>query len=142
MPKSGFPWGFGVGVVVAAIFAVIISLIPSAVFTDPIGYVVLLVVAAVAAPPTIWMLRAVAANRGVDPSSTVVGGMSGALTFDGLALSYWPALYGQTGEALTAVATMLLFAFAAIGISAYLMGALNPQRERVGGQEALDRTGT
>ena len=48
----------------------------------------------------------------------------GALLFDGLALSYIPGLYGQTGEALTAVATMLLVAFAAIGISGHFMGAL------------------
>ncbi len=126
MQKSGFPLGFGVGVVVAAIFAVIISLIPAGVFTDPVGYVVLLVVVFVAGPPTVWMLRAVAGNRGVEPVSTVVGGMTGALLFDGLALSYVPGLYGQTGEALTAVATMLLVAFAAIGISAYFVGALKP----------------
>ena len=44
MQKSGFPWGFAVGVVVAAVFAVIISLIPAGVFTDPVGYLVLLVV--------------------------------------------------------------------------------------------------
>jgi hypothetical protein len=124
MQKSGFPWGFAVGIVVAAVFAVIISLIPGGVFTDPVGYVVLLVVVFVAGPPTVWMLRAVGANRGVEPVSTVVGGMSGALLFDGLALSYIPGLYGQTGEALTAVATMLLVAFAAIGISAHFMGAL------------------
>jgi hypothetical protein len=124
MAKSGFPWGFGVGLVVAAVFAVVISFIPEGVFTDPIGYAGLLVLTAVLGPPTVWMLRMVAVNREVDPVSTVVGGMSGALTFDGLVLSYWPALYGQTGEALTAVATMLLFAFAAIGVSAHFMGAL------------------
>lgn len=126
MQKTGFPWGFGVGVVVAAVFAVIISLIPGGVFTDPVGYLVLLVAVVVAGPPTVWMLRAVATNRGVEPVSAVVGGMSGALMFDGLALSYAPGLYGQTGEALTAVATMLLVAFAAIGISAYVMKALVP----------------
>ncbi len=126
MQKTGFPWGFGVGVVVAAVFAVIISLIPGGVFTDPVGYLVLLVAVVVAGPPTVWMLRAVATNRGVEPVSAVVGGMSGALMFDGLALSYVPGLYGQTGEALTAVATMLLVAFAAIGISAYVMKALVP----------------
>ena len=126
MQKSGFPRGFGVGIVVAAIFAVIISLIPAGVFTDPVGYLVLLVVVFIAGPPTVWMLRAVAGTRGVEPVSAVVGGMTGALLFDGLALSYIPGLYGQTGEALTAVATMLLVAFAAIGISARFMGALKP----------------
>ena len=126
MQKSGFPRGFGVGIVVAAIFAVIISLIPAGVFTDPVGYLVLLVVVFIAGPPTVWMLRAVAGYRGVEPVSAVVGGMTGALLFDGLALSYIPGLYGQTGEALTAVATMLLVAFAAIGISARFMGALKP----------------
>jgi len=125
MQKSGFPWGFAVGVAVAAIFAVIISLIPSGVFTDPVGYLALLVVVFIVGPPTVWMLRAVAGNREVDPVSTVVGGMTGALLFDGLALSYIPGLYGQTGEALTAVATMVLVAFAAIGISAFLMRALH-----------------
>ncbi len=133
MQKSGFPWGFGVGVVVAAVFAVVISLIPAGVYTDPVGYLVLLVAVVVAGPPTVWMLRTVAANRGVEPVSTVVGGMTGALLFDGLALSYVPGLYGQTGEALTAVATMLLVAFAAIGISAYLMKALVPGQDRVPG---------
>ncbi len=131
MRRSGFPWGFSVGVAVAVIFAVIISFIPGSVFVDPVGYVVLLVLAVVAAPPTVWMLRAVAANRNVEPVSTVVGGMSGALIFDGLALSYVPGLYGQTGEAVTAVATMLLVAFAAIGISAYLLGALKHEPDRV-----------
>lgn len=124
MRRSGFPWGFAVGLVVAAVFAVVISLIPEALFTDPMGYAGLLALTAVLGPPTVWMLRMVAVNRGVDPVSTVVGGMTGALLFDGLALSYWPALYGQTGEALTAVATMLLFAFAAIGLAAHFMGAL------------------
>ena len=131
MRRSGFPWGFSVGVAVAVIFAVIISFIPGSVFIDPVGYVLLLVLAVVAAPPTVWMLRAVAANRNVEPVSTVVGGMSGALIFDGLALSYVPGLYGQTGEAVTAVATMLLVAFAAIGISAYLLGALKHEPDRV-----------
>ncbi|MCU0279072.1 MAG: hypothetical protein MUF33_13245 [Candidatus Nanopelagicales bacterium] len=131
MRRSGFPWGFSVGVVVAAIVAVIISLIPGSVFIDPVGYVLLLVAVVVAGPPTVWMLRAVAATRKVEPISAVVGGMSGALIFDGLALSYVPGLYGQTGDALTAVATMLLVAFAAIGISAYLLGALNPQPDQV-----------
>ena len=124
--KSGFAWGYGVGVVIAAAFAVIISLIPAAMFTDPAGYAVLLLIAVGAAPPTVWMLQRIAHGRGVDPTSTVVGGMTGALTFDGLALSYWPGLYGQTGEALTAVATMLLVAFASIGIAAYFMRALQP----------------
>ena len=130
MRKSGFPWGFVVGLIVAAIFAVIISLVPGSVFTDPVGYAVLLVVVAVAGPPTVWMLVAVAHNRQVDPVSTIVGGMSGALLFDGLALSYWPALYGQTGEALTAVATMLLVAFSSVGISAHLMGSLVGKKVR------------
>jgi hypothetical protein len=125
MRKSGFPWGFLVGLIVAAVFAIVISLVPGSVFTDPAGYAALLVVVAVAGPPTVWLLRAIAQNRDVDPVSTIVGGMSGALLFDGLALSYWPALYGQTGEALTAVATMLLVAFSAVGISAHLMKALS-----------------
>jgi hypothetical protein len=122
--RSGFPLGFGIGVVVAALVAVVISLIPDAVFTSSAGYVALLVVAAAAAPPTVWMLQKAASIRAVEPISTVVAGMTGALTFDALALSYWPALYGQTGEALTAVATMLLFAFASLGVAAHFMGAL------------------
>ncbi len=52
--------------------------------------------------------------------------MTDALTFDGLALSCWPGLYGRTGEALTAVATMLLVARAGIGIAAHFRLALRP----------------
>lgn len=126
MKRSGFPLGFVVGIVVAAVFAVIISLIPAAVFTDPLGYALLLVVVVVVGPPTVWMLKVIAQRRGVDVPSMIVGGMSGALAFDGLALSYVPGLYGQTGEALTAVATMLLVAFSAIGVSAFFMRELTP----------------
>lgn len=129
MRKSGFGWGFAVGLVVAAVFAVVISLIPERVFTDPWSYAGLLLLTAVLAAPTVWMLVLVGRNRGVEVTSTVVGGMTGALAFDGIALSYWPGLYGQTGDALTAVATMLLFAFASIGVAAHFMRALQPSEQ-------------
>jgi hypothetical protein len=49
----------------------------------------------------------------------------GALAFDGLVLGFWPALYGQEGAALTAVATLLLWAFAWILAAALLFAPVD-----------------
>jgi hypothetical protein len=47
--------------------------------------------------------------------------VAGALTFDGLFIGFWPAVYGQEGFALTMTASMLLWAFAWIVIAGLIM---------------------
>jgi len=43
------------------------------------------------------------------------------MTFDGLAIGFLPALYGQTGQALAWTAAALLFAFASLIVAGQLM---------------------
>lgn len=113
--------GIVVGALIALSFAVVISLLPASLFLETPRRVVVYLVCALAAPPTVWFLQWVARIRGHDQRVVFTWGTAGAMTFDGLAIGFVPALYGQTGQALAWVASALLFAFASLIIAGQLM---------------------
>ncbi|NCC32625.1 MAG: hypothetical protein EOM24_11490 [Chloroflexia bacterium] len=58
------------------------------------------------------LAKGVAQMRGESPRLVLLWAAAGALGFDGLALGFWPGLYGQEGPALAVLAALLLWAFA------------------------------
>ncbi len=113
--------GLVVGALVALGFAILISLLPAWVVLDTRWRVVVYVVVALAAPPTVWFLQWVARMRRLDQREVFIWGAAGAMTFDGLAIGFLPGLYGQTGQALAWVASALIFAFASLIVAGQLM---------------------
>ncbi len=119
--RDGAVLGFVVGALVALFFAVVISLVPAFVFLETQWRVLVFVVVAAAAPPTVWFLQWVARLRRADERLVFTWGAAGAMTFDGLAIGFVPGLYGQTGDALAWAAAALLFAFASLIVAGQLM---------------------
>jgi hypothetical protein len=113
--------GFIVGLLIALGFAVLISLLPAALFLDTPKRVAVYVVCALAAPPTVWLLQGIARLRNLDQRATFFWAIAGAMTFDSLAIGFVPALYGQTGQALAWTASALLFAFVTAIIAGQVM---------------------
>lgn len=123
--------GFVVGAGVALGFAILIRLLPAFVFLETGWRVVVYVAVALAAPPTVWFLQWVARMRRLDQRLVFTWGAAGAMAFDGLAIGFIPALYGQTGQALAWVASALLFAFASLIVAGQLMlGNVVPAPQR------------
>jgi hypothetical protein len=113
--------GFVVGALVALGFAVVISLLPDSLFLRTPQRVMVYVVCALAAPPTVWFLQWVARLRHLDQRETFLWGAAGAMTFDGLAIGFIPQLYGHSGQALAWVASALIFAFASLIVAGQVM---------------------
>ncbi len=113
--------GFVVGALVALSFAIVIRLLPAALFLDTPKRVMVYVACALAAPPTVWFLQWIARIRRHDQQVLFTWAAAGAMTFDGLAIGFAPALYGQTGQALAWVAAALIFAFASLVIAGQVM---------------------
>ena len=113
--------GIVVGALVALSFAIVISLLPASLFLDAPKRVVVYLACALAAPPTVWFLQWVARIRGLDQRVVFTWAAAGAMTFDGLAIGFVPALYGQTGQALAWVASALIFAFASLIVAGQVM---------------------
>lgn len=113
--------GLAVGALVALGFAVAISLLPESLFLQSHWRVVVYAACAAAAPPTVWFLQWIARVRGLDQRAVFAWGAAGAMLFDGLAIGFVPALYGQTGQALAWVASALIFAFASLLVAGQIM---------------------
>lgn len=119
--NDGWLVGCIVGALVALGFAVVTSLLPAATFLETGWRALAYLVVALAAVPTVWFLQWVGKVARRDPESVTTWGIIGAITFDGLAIGFVPALYGQTGDALAWAASTLLFAFATVLVAARLM---------------------
>ncbi len=113
--------GLAVGAAVALVFAIIISLLPDSLFLQTPKRVAVFAACALAAPPTVWFLQWVARIRGHDQRLLFTWAAAGAMTFDGLAIGFVPALYGQTGQALAWTAAALIFAFASLIVAGQVM---------------------
>jgi predicted permease len=117
----GFGFGTGLGLALGLGFALVIRLVPEWVFLETVPRGVLYGAQVVAAPTFVWITRWLARLRDSAPQTVLTGAVAGALAFDGLALGFWPELYGQQGLALAYVASTLLWAFAWIVIAGQLM---------------------
>ncbi len=127
--SGGSAIGFIAGALVAFVFAIVISLVPAFLFLETPWRIAVFALCALAAPPTVSFLQWIADLRHNDQRTVFVWGAAGAMTFDGLAIGFVPALYGQTGSALASAAAALLFAFASLIIAGQLMlGLSQPQR--------------
>ncbi len=113
--------GIVVGALVALSFAIVIGLLPASLFLDAPKRVVVYLACALAAPPTVWFLQWVARIRGLDQRVVFTWAAAWAMAFDGLAIGFVPALYGQTGQALAWVASALIFAFASLIVAGQVM---------------------
>lgn len=113
--------GFVVGALIALGFALLIRLVPDSAFLETPWRVVVFVVVALAAPPTVWSLQAIARVRASDERLMFTWAVAGAMSFDGLAIGFIPDLYGHSGQALAWVAAALLFAFASLVVAGQLM---------------------
>ena len=123
--------GLVVGALVALGFALIIRLLPAWVLLETGWRAVVYVAVALAAPPTVWFLQWIARMRRLDERRVFTWAAAGAMAFDGLAIGFIPALYGQTGQALAWTASALLFAFASLIVAGQLMlGNVVPAPQR------------
>jgi hypothetical protein len=113
--------GFAVGALVALTFAVVISRLPAWIFLETRWRIVVYIVCALAAPPTVWLLQWIARARLLDQRRLFTWAAAGAMTFDGVAIGFASALYGQTGQALAWTASALIFAFASLVVAGQLM---------------------
>lgn len=110
--REGLVSGLILGVLIAFGFALIIRLIPANLLMETLPRIVLYAVQVPAAFIFIPIAKGVARLRGESAKMVLLWAATGALTFDGLAIGFWPSLYGQEGTAQTILAALLLWAFA------------------------------
>jgi hypothetical protein len=119
--REGLVSGLLLGVLIASGFALFIRLIPADLLVNTPSRALLYAVQVPAALIFVLVARGAARLRGESPRLLLLWAAAGALAFDGLALGFWPALYGQEGVALALVAALLLWAFAWIVAAALLV---------------------
>jgi hypothetical protein len=119
--------GVVLGLVLAVVFALLIAVIPESWFVDPGQRVALYLAQVMAAPLFVLVARAAARPLDTSARTVLLWSAAAALAFDGLALGFWPSLYGQTGEALAYVAPTLLWAFAWIIAAGLVLARETPQ---------------
>lgn len=118
--RDGMAPGLVLGFAVAFGFALVIRFIPAAWLVDTYSRALLFAAQVPAGFAFVPVAVAVARAGGQSPRQVLLWACCGALAFDGLVLGFWPALYGQEGAAMAAVATLLLWAFAWIVAAALL----------------------
>ena len=119
-PPSALLRGGAFGVAVALTFALVIRLVPEAAFEPKSGWLVLVyVVGALAAPPSVWMVGLATRQAGRNRRLPVVAAGLGAMAFDGLAIGFVPGLYGQSE--MGSVGGGLLWAFFSLGVAGVVM---------------------
>ena len=119
--REGLVSGLILGVLIAFSFALLIRLIPADLLVNTVSRAVLYAVQVPAALIFVPIARGVARLRGESPRLVLLWASVGALASDGLALGFWPSLYGQEGTAQAVIAALLLWAFAWIVAAALLV---------------------
>lgn len=129
-PSPLRPLGIGLvlGVLIAVGFALVIRLVPESLLVDTGPRVAVYVVLALSAPTIVLPLWALARRISVEPRSFAWATISGSLLFDGLALGFFPDIYGQTGDAWAHTAAALLWAFAWIALTELAVEHRRPRR--------------
>jgi hypothetical protein len=119
--REGLVTGLILGILIAFSFALLIRLIPANLLVELPSRAVLYAIQVPAALIFVPIARGVARIRSERPRPVLLWACVGALAFDGLALGFWPSLYGQVGTALAVIAALLLWAFAWIVAAALLV---------------------
>ena len=135
------PWrdvgiGLPVGLAIGLVFALVIGLIPDQAFADE-GWRVLLYAAQVPAGFVFVLLfHLLAPPLGADRHRLLIAAVAGALAFDGVAIGFFPEVYGQPDASMVWVGSTLLWAFAWIVIAELVVDARELARGKV--RAALD----
>jgi hypothetical protein len=120
--------GAALGVGIAFAFALVCRLLPESLLTEPTGTFVFFVAMGVTAPLNVVIAGRVAAATRSRLSVVMLAAIGAACVFDGLLLQVVPSLYGHEGEAITTLATGLLFAFGCTGLAALLAPSVRSAR--------------
>lgn len=116
-PYRDLAIGLPVGLAIGLGFALVIGLIPEAAFADT-GWRALLFAAQVPAGLVfVVVFHLLARSLGADRHRLLLAAVAGALAFDGVAIGFFPDIYGQPAESMARVAATLLWAFAWIVIA-------------------------
>lgn len=108
------------GAAVALVFALVIRVVPEAVFEPrSLALTGAFVVGIIAGPPSVWFVQTVVRPPHEHRFDVLLAAMLGAMTFDGIAIGFVPGLYGQ--DEMGAVGAFLLIAFVALGLSGRVM---------------------
>lgn len=116
------PWrdlgiGLPLGLAIGFGFALVIGAIPDAAFADS-GWRVLLYAAQVPAGVVfVGVFLLLGRWLRADRHRLLLAAVAGALAFDGVAIGFFPEVYGQPQESMAWVAATLLWAFAWIVIA-------------------------
>ena len=130
------PWrdlglGLPIGIAIGLGFALVIGLIPDAAFADT-GWRTLLYAAQVPAGLVfVLVFHLLARSVGADRHRLLIAAVAGALAFDGVAIGFFPELYGQPAESMVWVASTLLWAFAWIVVAELVVQARGLTRTAV-----------
>lgn len=122
-PLRDLGLGVPLGVIGALGFAFVIGLIPDAAFSDSGWRAVVYAVQVPAGPVIVLALSALAGVLKSDRHRFVLAVVGGALIFDGLAVGFFPGVYGQPAESAVWVGSTLLWAFAWIVIAEFVFEA-------------------
>lgn len=117
---DGLAAGIVVGIAGAFLFAIGFRYLPASWLVEPLPRALLYAVQVPAGFLFVPLAVAIARARAESPRQTLLWTCCGALAFDGLALGFWPSLYGHEGLAHAIVASLLLWAFAWIVAAALL----------------------
>lgn len=110
------------GALLAFVFALLLHLVPAWVLLSTGPLLCLHVVGFLVGILSVEILARVLGNRNIDALLSVLAMLAGAGLFDGLAIVFWPSLYGHSNssEALLRCATVILFAIGTFSIAAFI----------------------
>jgi hypothetical protein len=115
------------GALVALCFALVIRVVPESLFEPKSwGLALAYVIGIVAGPPSVWLVHQVTRPAVEQRFAALFAAMLGAMTFDGIAIGFFPSLYGQ--DEMGSVGAFLLVAFVALGVSGWVMATPHPAR--------------
>lgn len=116
------PWrdlgiGIPIGLAIGLAFALVIGLIPDPAFAEQGWRVVLYAAQVPAGFVFVILFHVLARALGADRHRLIIAAVAGALVFDGVAIGFFPDIYGQPDASMVWVASTLLWAFAWIVIA-------------------------
>ncbi len=111
------PWrdlliGLPIGLAIGLFFALVIGLIPDAAFADSGWRVLVYALQVPAGFVFVAVFHVLARPLRADRHRLLIAGVAGALAFDGIAVGFFPGIYGQPEPSMVWVASTLLWAFA------------------------------
>lgn len=116
-----------VGALFAAAFAALLRVFPEDMYLDTGKRVLLFVLAAVAAPPTVFVVRWLARIMNGDQTRFLYVANTGAITFDSIVTGFAPQVYGHQGPAAHVVLSVVIFGLTSIFVFDQFVPAREPE---------------